>query len=373
MNKKRIVSLRNALIKFGLDFIEFSTLFYIYGKKKVLAVVYAFESNKNILVKFFLTKRGRYNRPFLHITAIFVLGIGVLVAPFLADTYPIFSQNNNALQISFAQDQEQSIAVDKDIFQTEISQKPRSTIITYQVEKGDTLSTVAQKFDISVETIKWANDLKSDDLTIGDELKILPVTGIAYKVSKGDNVYTIAKKYSTNPQQIVDFPFNDFANPETFSLVEGQILIVPDGVKPSEKPVYREIYIAQGPVSISAAGFTWPLRGTISQFSSWYHTALDITSSVGMPVVAGQNGTVVKVNVGSWDGGYGTNLAIDNGAGYQSLYAHLSGINVNLGDEVEAGKTVIGWVGMTGRTTGFHLHFEIRRGGVLINPLSILQ
>lgn len=362
------------LLKSGIIlFWEFLRFFFVYSQKKVITVSLFFEKNKNILVKFFMMKRGRYNRPFLHIAAMSVLGIGILIAPFLAETNPIFSQTIASPKVDIGEEK-QSVVVDENVFQTNISQKPRDKVITYTVEKGDTLSTIAQKFDISVETIKWMNDLRGENITIGDELKILPVSGIYHKVAKGDTVYTIAKRYDTNPQKIVDFPFNEFANPETFSLVEGQMLTVPDGIMPQEKPVIRrQVYIAAGPVVISAAGFTWPLRGAISQFPSWYHMAIDITSPVGTPVVAAQSGTVVKALSGVWDGGYGNNLMIDNGNGYASLYAHMSGLNVGVGGEVVAGKTVIGWVGMTGRTTGSHLHFEIRKGGALVNPLPYLQ
>lgn len=309
----------------------------------------------------------------MHIAAMGVLGIGVVVSPFLADTYPIFAgQDANSLQISSPSSQ-QSIAVDADVFQTSISSKPRDKVIDYTVEKGDTLSTIAQKFGISTETIRWANDLTNDYINVGDSLKILPVTGIAYKVAKGDSVYTIAKKLDTEAQKIVDFPFNDFANPETFSLVEGQMLIVPDGVKPAEQSTFRrQVYIAQGPVTISGLGFTWPVRGVVSQFAAWYHMALDITGSIGTPIVAAQNGVVSSVSVGTWDSGYGTNVYVQNGD-VKTHYAHMSAVNVSAGQQVTAGSTVLGWIGMTGRTTGPHVHFEVIKGGVLVNPLPYLQ
>lgn len=376
LNSKFIVVFKQLplLLKSGIVlFWEFLHFFVVYLRKKIVAVSLYFEKNKNILVKFFMIKRGRYNRPFLHIAAMSVLGIGILIAPFLAETNPIFSPSIASPKLA-TEEAKQSITISDNVFQTNISQKPRDKVIIYTVEKGDTLSTVAEKFGISVETIKWVNNLRGEDINIGDELKILPVSGIYHKVSKGDTVYTIAKKYDTNPQKIVDFPFNEFANPETFSLVEGQMLVVPDGIMPAEKPIIRrQVYIAAGPVVISSAGFTWPLRGGISQFSNWYHTAVDITAPVGTPIVAAGNGKVVKALSGVWDGGYGTNLMIDNESGYSSLYAHMSGLNVGIGDDVVAGKTVIGWVGLTGRTTGAHLHFEIRKGGVLVNPLPYLQ
>jgi len=374
MFKKTVFSCIHFLRKRAKDFKEFQAFFNSYLKKKILVSLGFFELNKNFAVRFFTIKRGRYSRPFLHMATIGVLIIGVLLTPYLASTYPVFSAQESISPEINSPSLEQSIVVGEDVFKTDISQKPRDKIINYTVARGDTISTIAKKFGISEDTIKWENNLKNNNITVGDSLKILPVTGIAYKVLRGDSIYTIAKKFDTNAQQIVNFPFNDFANPETFSLVEGQILIVPEGVKPSEQPTYiRRQYIAKGPISVSSAGFTWPLSGGISQFATWYHMAIDITNDVGAPVVAAQNGVIVKAASGVWDGGYGTNVMVDDGNGNQTLYAHLSGLNVGIGDSVVAGKTVLGWVGMTGRTTGPHLHFEIRRGGSLVNPLAYLQ
>jgi murein DD-endopeptidase MepM/ murein hydrolase activator NlpD len=266
--------------------------------------------------------------------------------------------------------------VGENVFQTNISQKPRDKTLNYSVQKGDTISTIAQKFGISEDTIRWANDLSDDSLNVGDTLLILPVTGIAYKVQSGDTVYSIAKKFNTDPQKIVDFPFNDFANPETFSLVNGQMLVVPDGIKPSEQPfIKQQVYIAQGPssTSFSSSGFTWPVHGIITQFASWYHMALDIAAPYGTPIVAAKSGTVASVSTGSWDYGYGNNVIIDHGDGYKSLYAHMESVNVSPGQQVVGGSTVIGWIGLTGRTTGPHVHFEIRQNDTTVNPLPFLQ
>jgi murein DD-endopeptidase MepM/ murein hydrolase activator NlpD len=354
------------------DFSKFFKFFFSYLKKKIITLSLAFESYKNNLVKLFTIKRGRYNRPFMHVAAMGFLGIGVVISPFLADTYPLFEGQQNNLSVSSPSSKE-SIVVSSDVFQTIKSTRPRDKILDYTVERGDTLSTIAQKFDISIETLRWANNLYGDNITVGDSLKILPVTGIAYKVVKGDSVYSIAKKLDTDPQKIVDFPFNDFANAETFSLVEGQILIVPDGVKPAEQPTYRrQVYIASGPVTFSGLGFTWPAHGIVSQFASWYHMALDIAAAYGTPVVAAQNGVVTGVSVGGWDYGYGTNVYVKNGD-TETHYSHFSGVNVSVGQQVNAGSTVLGWIGMTGRTTGPHVHFEVRKGGVLVNPLPYLQ
>ena len=363
-----------SLRKFRTDFGGFSSFLYDYSRNKIVRLSVFFEKNKNIIVKLFMMKRGRYSRPFLHFATIGVLGVGVISAPFLASTYPVFSQNSSSSANIGSSSTSQSINVGDNVFQTEVSQKPRDKTITYTVQKGDTVSTIAQKFGISADTIRWANDLSDDTLNVGDTLKILPVTGISYKVQKGDTVYSIAKKFDTEAQKIVDFPFNDFANPETFSLVEGQMLIVPDGIQPQAQPfVKHEVYIAQGPAVVASGGFTWPVHGIVTQFASWYHMALDIAAPVGTPIVAARSGRVVEVNTGSWDYGYGNDVIIDHGDGTRSLYAHMQSVNVNVGQVVSGGSTTIGWIGLTGRTTGPHVHFEIRKNGANVNPLPYLQ
>ena len=354
----------------------FFEFFFYYIKKKITDFSVRFEKNKNRLVRFFSMKRGRYNRPFLHLTTMGVIGLGVLVAPFLADTFPIFTSKASALDLTATSSGKQSILVGQDIFQTEVSTKPRDKIIDYSVEKGDTLSTIANKFGISEDTIRWENSLDTDDLSIGQTVKILPVTGISYKVQEGDTVYTIAKKYNTDPQGIVDFPFNDFTN-ETFGLVTGQMLIVPGGSVESAAapaaPAPQQEYIAQGPVPVSSGGWYWPVAGIITQYASWYHMALDIAGSVGTPVYAAHSGTVSRVSIGTWDTGYGTNVWIDDGDGIKTHYAHLSAVNVSVGQRVSGGQTAIGLRGDTGRSTGPHTHFEIQVNGSLVNPLTYVS
>lgn len=375
MLKKHPFLARNLIEKQLIQFSKFTAFFSSYLKQKILSSSLFFESNKNFLVRMFTMKRGRYARPFLHIVTMLVLGLGVIFSPVLASTYPVFSPSSGESPNVDASPEAQSIVVGENVFGTQVSQKPRDKIIDYRVQRGDTISTIAQKFGISGDTIKWENNLTSDSLTVGDDLRILPVTGVNVKVQPGDTVYTIAKRYNTNPQQIVDWTFNDFANPETFSLVTGQNLIVPDGVPPAKAPtspiVRPRVYIAQNPTAVSSGGFSWPMRGGISQYYSWYHPGIDITDPVGTPIQAAGSGVVQSVSVGSYDGGYGTNVYLAQDNGYTTHYAHMSGVNVSTGQRVAAGA-VIGWVGLTGRTTGAHLHFEVYQGGATLNPLGFL-
>lgn len=353
----------------------FLAFFKIYTQDKFIFFSNLFESWKNSVVKGVLIKRGKKNRFFLHVSIMVILTVGVLISPFISETQ-LFGKKQD--QQTFAQSSTEALELSQDnVFKTQSTVKIRDEIISYTVQKGDTISSIATKFGISEDTIKWANSLTSDSITIGDTLDILPVTGVAHKVAAGDTVYTIAKKYDINAQGIVDFPFNDFANPQTFSLVTGQIVIVPDGVKPEEQksPQYTRptYYAGTGNAAVADTGFAWPVGGTINQGFAWYHTALDLGAPVGTPVLAAQSGSVAAVYTSGWNFGYGTHVVIAGDNGYSTLYAHMSGVNVSGGDRVAAGKTVIGWVGLTGRTTGAHLHFEVRSAGGNLNPLSFLR
>ncbi len=367
--------IKKTALFFVREWKAFLAFLKIYITDKLIFFSTLFESRKNAVVKGVLIKRGKKNRFFLHVSIMVILTIGVLISPFISETQLFGKQQD---QQTFAQGTQDTLELSQDnVFKTQSTVKIRDEVITYTVQKGDTVSSIAQKFGISEDTIKWANNLTSDSITIGDSLSILPVTGVAHKVAAGDTVYTIAKKYDINAQGIVDFPFNDFANPQTFSLVTGQIVIVPDGVKPEEqtRPQYTRptYYATTGSAPVAGSGFAWPVSGSINQGYAWYHTALDLGAPVGTPVLAAQSGSVAAVYTSGWNFGYGTHVIIAGDNGYSTLYAHMNGVNVSGGDRVVAGSTVVGWVGLTGRTTGAHLHFEVRSGGGNVNPLSFLR
>lgn len=374
----RLSKAKGQLVSVAADISSFTEFLFFYSKKHTTNSALFFEKEKNILVKFFMMKRGRYSRPFLHFATIGMLGVGVMITPILADTFPAFSSKAATVQrLPSPNDQAQSIAVDENAFQTNVSTKPRDKVITYTVERGDTLSTIAQKFGISVDTVKWENNLTSDYVSVGDELQILPVTGVAYKVQQGDTVYTIAKKFDTDAQKIVDFPFNDFANPETFSLVVGEELIVPDGVKPSSQPAYRATqpaYIAQAPsqISFSGDGFHWPIQGIITQGFSWYHNGIDIAGPIGTPIYAAKSGVVAEADCG-WNWGYGCHVLLKHDGGWSTMYAHMVTQPVVSAGQTVSGGQLLGYRGSTGKSTGPHTHFEIRSPGGNVNPMSYLQ
>lgn len=367
---------------FFKDIGAFCQFLFRYTKKHVQSAFAGFETQKNTLVKLFMMKRGRYSRPFLHIATIGLLGIGIMLTPVLADTYPIFSSRAEQLQrIPSPNSTDQSIEADQNVFNTNISDKPRSDIVTYTVQRGDTLSTIAQKFSqpnntISVDSIKWLNNMTDDSVTVGDDIKIPPTSGVIYKVQSGDTIYSIAKKFNTNPQKIADWPFNDFADAETFSLVVGQQLVVPDGVAPAQQPSYQPapIQYAQAPATNGASGdgFHWPIQGIITQYFTIYHTGLDIAGPIGTPIYASKAGRIEEASCG-WNWGYGCHVLMDNGGGYETMYAHMvTQPVVSVGQAVGTGQ-LIGYRGDTGNSTGPHTHFEIRFDHHVVNPLSYLQ
>jgi len=254
--------------------------------------------------------------------------------------------------------------------------RPRAETIEYTIASGDTLSTVAAKYNVSVDTIKWANNLSSDNVAPGQKISILPVTGIQHKVASGETLDSIAKKHNASSQAILDFPFNDI--PDDLSLKVGQTLIIPDGKpietpKPASKPAPAGGNFAQTPTRQNPGGWIWPVAGVISQYPSWFHMALDIAGTSGTPVVAAKAGRVASTE-NLWYG-YGRNVNIDHGGGFYTEYAHMTYFIVKPGQRVEQGQ-VIGYRGSTGRSTGPHLHFEIRVGANLpskaVNPLRYL-
>ncbi len=258
-------------------------------------------------------------------------------------------------------------------------------ITTYTVVRGDTLSTIAEKFNISTNTIRWANDLSAkSSIQVGDKLTILPVTGIQYTVKKGDTISAIALKFDVAQEEILDF--NDI---EGSKIVPGAELIIPEGEpiappKPVAKPATAkkpepvstvkkegetktEVATTKVDTATPAAKpasledyFIAPLPG--SRLSQGLHdrTAVDMAIKVGSTVLAAAAGVVTVVKDSNiWNGGYGYYLIIKHGNGTETLYAHLSRIDVEVGQEVAQGEA-IALSGNTGRTTGPHLHFEVR-------------
>ncbi len=236
----------------------------------------------------------------------------------------------------------------------------------YKVAPGDTPGEIAERFGISTETLLQANNLANPQgLQIGDELLILPVSGVLHTVTIGDNVHDLALLYGVTPESIAEF--NQLADPN--SLQVGEKLVVPGG----KIQMARAGGSSRGGRSsepVASGSFRWPAGGNITQyFGENGHTGIDLASGIGSPVYAADSGVVVTALKLSY--GYGWHLVIDHGNGYKTLYGHLSAFFADYGERVNKGDR-IGSVGSTGLSTGPHLHFEISQNGVRVNPLKFL-
>ncbi len=247
---------------------------------------------------------------------------------------------------------------------------------TYIVQDGDTISGIAEQFGVSSNTILWANNLAwYSTIRPGQQLSILPTSGVAHNIQSGETVASIAKKYQVDADKIVSY--NKLA--DASDIKKGDMLIIPDGVKPSTiaavvpqsrnlPSVIKDIFVpSASPDEDSGATFLWPIRSQrITQYFGLRHTGLDIGDKSGSPIFAAESG---KVERSGWTSGYGYNVIINHGNGFKTLYAHASKLLVSVGDSVGRGQT-IALVGSTGRSTGPHVHFEVIQNGRKTNPLN---
>ena len=265
---------------------------------------------------------------------------------------------------------------------------------TYRVRSGDSLTGIANKFDVSMMTIWWANSLKSkDDLHVGQVLTIPPVTGLVVTVAPTDTLASIAARFGVETADILTENGIDEPN-----LVVGQVLVIPGAAgkgiaTPKPKPVVKRITISARisvrPRSSSGGGtvhqprtyrggsMAWPVVGGgnyISQYFHYGHYGLDIAADYGSTVRAAAGGTVTFAGWKNNGGGY--QVWIAHGSGLYTTYNHMSSVSVGRGQSVGKGQQV-GRVGQTGNATGPHLHFEVWKGaiwngGQRQNPLGYL-
>ncbi|MFW0838053.1 MAG: peptidoglycan DD-metalloendopeptidase family protein [Candidatus Komeilibacteria bacterium] len=249
-------------------------------------------------------------------------------------------------------------------------------IIEYTVQSGDVLSTIAAQFNISTDTLLWANDLTAYSIIRpGQKLKIMPTSGLLYSVKSGDTLEKIATTYQSDINKIIEFNKLASAN----DIRAGEDLILPGGIKPATyRPVSKPVTnvfssqpTANDPATDAGGRFLWPTTSRrITQYFSWRHTGLDIGNGVGQPIYAAESG---KVEAAGWNnGGYGYYIIINHGGGLKTLYGHCSKLYVKKGETVSRGD-IIAAIGSTGRSTGPHIHFEVRSNDKKVNPLEYIK
>ncbi|MEN9563168.1 MAG: hypothetical protein RIR73_1412 [Chloroflexota bacterium] len=280
---------------------------------------------------------------------------------------------------------------------TTIPSRPREELSTYVVQDGDTVFGIAEKFGLEPETILWGNyNTLLDDphsLKPGQELIILPVNGVYWEWLGGIPFGEWARFYGVSASDVIEYPGNNIdpntvGDYENANIKTGTWLIIPDGKRDfvswsaplgvtRENPASARVLGAGAcdPISGGAVGYGSFIYPTNKHYLSGFdwspqtnHNGLDFAGNTGEAVYASDAGVIVYAG---WnDYGYGNMIMIDHGNNFQSLYAHLSALNVGCGQSVGQGE-VIGAVGSTGRSSGSHLHFEIM-AGVKVNPWDFL-
>ncbi len=255
--------------------------------------------------------------------------------------------------------------------------KPRTQVLQYTVNSGDTVSGIASRFHISSDSILWANAKLQDNpdmLMIGQNLNIPPTTGVLTTVQQGDTVQALANRYKAKATDILNDVFNQDnhdlkSNPP--KLAVGNFIMVPGGSKPFVQ--------AKAPTSVGKApqvapkgttNFITPVGACLTQVFWARHSGVDLAAPIGSPVYAADSGYAAVVG---WDNtGYGNMILLNHGNGYLTRYGHLSAFNVTPGQAVKKGQ-LIGRVGSTGHSTGPHLHFEIILNGAFKNPAYYIR
>ena len=241
----------------------------------------------------------------------------------------------------------------------EFEESTNDQISLYTVRQGDTVPLIAKMFGVTTNTIYWANDLKA-----GTELKpdqvivILPVSGVKYTAKKGDTVELLAKKFKADKNEIADFNNIDI----NADLVVGQQIIVPNAkIETNTDKKTSKCKTKRCSSEYTAGYFMRPVVGGRKSQGIHGHNGIDIAAPMSTPIYAAASGQVVLSLSGAWNGGYGNYVVIKHPNGTQTLYGHMSQNLVRTGDRVEKGEQ-IGKMGSTGKSTGVHLHFEVRGG-----------
>lgn len=229
-------------------------------------------------------------------------------------------------------------------------------ISIYTVREGDTLSEIADMFNVSINTIRWANDIRRDTgIHEGQNLVILPVSGVRHTVVSGDTLASVVKKYKGDMDEVL--AFNELAAEADLSV--GTVIVIPDGEIVTTVQKKKSSSTARGPIADTSGYFIRPITGGRRSQGIHGYNAVDLAAPSGTAIYAAAEGEVIISKSYGWNGGYGNYVVIKHPNGTQTLYSHNSSNTVSVGDYVAQGE-VIGYVGSTGKSTGPHVHFEVR-------------
>lgn len=389
---KRFVEIRlNELIPYGRNkllfflknietFIRWVLVYLIIKVKKIsiwlvnslLFFLNKFQALKTYSVAKLIWSRGKLGRPVANFVVMFIALSVFFFGEILSGSRLVVSKEVDPDYLKTSVD----IIPEKNTALTTIPEnRQRTEYLTYKVESGDSLYSIGNKFKVSIDAIKYVNNLYDGTvLKLGQDVIIPPASGLIHKVSAGDSLASIAKKYSVPAQAIADF--NYLLEPNKLAL--GTELVIPDAKIP--QPVVVDFPIIPSIISRGAKDpdatkgwCIWPTGvNVITQNFSWYHNGLDIGASWGRPMPAIYACSAGVVKRAGWDPfGLGLHIVIDHGNGYETVYGHMSRLDVSYGDKVKKSE-IIGMMGSTGRSTGPHLHFMIKYQGSPQDPLKYI-
>lgn len=235
---------------------------------------------------------------------------------------------------------------------------PAGQIFLYTVRPGDTITGIARSFDVSVNTIRWANSIpEARALKVGDQIVILPVSGVRHEVKRGETVGAIAKRYRAAVDEIL--AFNGLGSDDL--IAAGATLIIPNGELVEAVPLAPSRFGPRAFVALPqyAGYYLRPIVGGRRSRGIHGYNGVDLAASCGLPVLASADGQVLIARSSGWNGGYGRYAVIAHANSTQTLYAHLRELAVAAGQVVRQGEP-IGAIGSSGNSTGCHVHLEIR-------------
>jgi murein DD-endopeptidase MepM/ murein hydrolase activator NlpD len=356
-----------ALCKYLLK--KITDLFNLLRKTATLGKILP-ENAKDYIVKKLIWSRGRLGRPIANLAVMFIAFWVFTFGEVLNSSRFVSGGEVDPDYLTYTSD----IIPNTNTAMTTIPEdRKRAESFEYTVVEGDTLSAIGEKFRISVDAIKYVNNLTDYTvLSIGQTIIIPPLSGLIHEVEEGDTLDSIAEKYDVPSQAIADFNYIL----DTSSLAVGTELVIPGAkvpqqviITPPAPGVVPGVGVPQAQPSPNFC--VWPTNSwIITQYFTWYHNGVDISTPSGRgmpPIYSCTGGTVVRAGWDPW--GLGLHVRIDHGNGYETVYGHMSSLYVSYGQQVSRGEA-IGVMGSTGRSTGPHVHFMVKYYGVPQNPLN---
>ena len=298
-----------------------------------------------------------------------------VVAPDTADAVQVALAAAGSPQLFFEAGEGEIDVLSESVLAARLDLGPDEALpsyFTYEIQRGDTVDTIARVFGLQPESV-LVNNFEIGDgglLPAGGVLTIPTRDGLVYNVRQGDTLFDLIDNYAADLDATLAFEGNGLAGPDR--LIEGSTILLVGG---SASLAGRSLGISEGPV-FAIPDFGWPMGGILTTFFGaprgnryGYHTGIDLSAPTGTFIGAAAPGTVVQAG---WEGSFGNLVTVDHGGGVVTRYAHMSHIDVFLGEAVDTGS-LIGFVGNTGLSFGAHLHFEIIMGGTFVDPLVWLN